>query len=201
MPVRPLIEVAANRRLYNLSKIEKEHEQRNLLPKDRVDRRTSKLAKSASKMVPDGANLSPKKIDHLIRAYTGGMGSDVLEVLESAGSLADGDLDVKLERIPILSRVIKTQGFYSGISIRKFFEELQYLRQKKGSGAATDQEKGLLRMMTHLHQGTADKPGMKDLKKALDAGVFTLKRAKELRDKHFLAVWERAKKRLAERKK
>jgi len=93
------------------------------------------------------------------------------------------------------------QGFYSGIPIRKFFEEMQHLRQKKGSGSATEREPGMLDLMVHLHEGREGEPGMKDLKKALDAGRLTLNRAKELRDKRFLAVWERAKKRLAESKK
>jgi len=66
--VKPLAEIAFNHNIYTGAEIESEAQQK-IDPGQRFNESTSELAKA----IGDAANISPLKIEHLVRGYLGGL--------------------------------------------------------------------------------------------------------------------------------
>jgi hypothetical protein len=78
--VKPLAELWANKDLFSWQDIESRRE-KGLDPAERFREGTTDLAKAFSSI---GAPLSPVQIDHLIRGYTGGLGYEIVSLLNPA---------------------------------------------------------------------------------------------------------------------
>lgn len=99
---------------------------------------TSEFAKMVGKHFP-GHILSPAEIDHLLTNYTGGLYRRVAMALQPetwTGAGAGGDLST----IPVAGTLFTRPG--RSRILNKFYENLDALRQKKGSGLASLEEIG-----------------------------------------------------------
>ena len=67
--------------------------QKNLLPRDQFTDRTSGLAKYIGQHWPTEEGLSPAKIDHILKGYTGSWGRDILDATNGRAPIAENAAD------------------------------------------------------------------------------------------------------------
>lgn len=129
----PLIEIFADYDFFRGYNIVPKSEE-NLIPPMQYGNYTSELSKFLGKVF----YISPRKIDHLIKGYTGGLGQDVLQLI---------DFIVKPNKYPaktIPESIPGLQGFMANThrskSIDDFYKELDRL-EKEYNSARVDNDK------------------------------------------------------------
>jgi len=128
--------------------------EKSKLPEDQYTRYTSEVAKALSKLFHAGGplKLSPARIDFLISGYTGGLGTKAIRGLENALALQGEFRDRPYEAadIPIVGTLITPKSRQISGPMGRLREEQNELRQKKGSGVASDSE---VKRLSELNAG------------------------------------------------
>jgi hypothetical protein len=102
----PPLEIWGNKSFYFETPIETLREQRQL-PADRYDSRTTEIAKALGRWL----DMSPKRLEHLWRGYTGTMGA---YALASADMVVRSMMDVPTKPAMRASDVVGIKSFYRG---------------------------------------------------------------------------------------
>ena len=145
LPVIPdvILEQYANERFFTESPIVNIGEL-NDPPGDQRGPYTSLLAQELGDMFPE--HVSPKRVDHAIRGFFGGLGPDILDTLGLGVPTRKISL-TEIEGVPILSSLVRPGGREGrrSLALDTFYEELEretrrYNGQKnKGETETTDQ--------------------------------------------------------------
>lgn len=125
--VRPWLEVTANYDYFRGRPIVPVHEAENRLPKDQFGAWTTQWAK----WMGEALNISPRKIEHVLGASTGGMG---LELLRQHDWLS-GSPSVSMETrdIPVFGRLFSRPPLSQSRSVDEFYDLRLKLQQRAGS--------------------------------------------------------------------
>jgi hypothetical protein len=111
---------------------------RSRLPEDQYTTQTTELAKTAGKML----GVSPAQLEHIVNAYSGGLYRRTYQMINSikdpSGIGADGDMST----LPVVGTLFLRRG--TSRVAGDFYDRLDDLRQKKGSGQASVSEIGEL---------------------------------------------------------
>ena len=124
----PIIDVASNRNYMGIP-IESEGMQ-YLYPTERKKDYTSRFAIETSKGLDKiGIHLSPVQLDYLLNTYSGGFGRQFDFANKS-----------QLEDLPILSDIMLKDKDFPRRQVNEFFNDYEYLSQKKHSDLATRED-------------------------------------------------------------
>ncbi len=145
--IRPLVEVGFNYDMFRGAQIDNMSDQ-NKLPEARYDERTSILMRELGELT----GFSPKKLEHLVTGYTGGMGAFVMGISDFPAR-AMGDYGsapaYRAEQIPLLGTFLQgsaparstqsMQDFYS--LLRESNQVYSTIREYVEEGKTDDAEK------------------------------------------------------------
>jgi hypothetical protein len=127
--IAPWWDVYANRSMYFDSPIVPRREQ-DLLPEDQFGPYQSE----ASKFVGKIANQSPRKIEHVFKGYTGGLGKYALQISDFGAEMLGKERpelpDRGLADLPIVNRFVVKNLEGSNQSINDFYERMDKLRRE-----------------------------------------------------------------------
>lgn len=107
--VKPIFEASINKDLFRERDIEPMWMQK-LNPKYRYDDSTSELAKAVANYLPEGSEVSPAKIDHVLKGYFGTMGTYAMDLIDF---ITSPDPVGKLQDI----KAIAEEGKYSKLPL------------------------------------------------------------------------------------
>ena len=107
--VKPIFEASINKDLFRERDIEPMWMQK-LNPKYRYDDSTSELAKAVASYLPEGSEVSPAKIDHVLKGYFGTMGTYAMDLIDF---ITSPDPVGKLQDI----KAIAEEGKYSKLPL------------------------------------------------------------------------------------
>ena len=134
--ILPWLEVIANFDFFRKYGVVPKSEER-LEPRHQYGEYTSEFAK----VVGDKLNLSPRKIDHIITGYTGGLGKTILEFLDLVLGAEKVDVRRGIEKIPGIRGLVAREG--RGGSVDIFYQELLELEARYASARRDDPKMNL----------------------------------------------------------
>lgn len=117
------------------------------LPKDRYTDYTSKAAVEIGKLL----NVSPKRIDQMIRGYTGGLGSNVLATIDAVTSTSTKPKTAA--DLPVVGTLFSRDPSGGGAYSTQVYDRFTQLSQQKGSHALSFAEQ---RELDRLEEVTKD---------------------------------------------
>lgn len=147
--VRPFIELENNRSIFFDRPIIPARYKNPLLPEQEYDRKTSAFAKGLANLnaeiylnkVPfiGGLLESPMKIDHLINSYTGGLGKEVVKIMDIFSEITgitkresqkpfSYNWIKNLDRLPFVKAFVIRQPGMSSSHLTKYYRRLNELR-------------------------------------------------------------------------
>ncbi|MCK6203923.1 hypothetical protein KZX50_00480 [Bacillus infantis] len=130
--VVPWIEAYANKSMYFDSPIVPRREQ-DLLPEDQYGPYQSELSKGIGKLM----NKSPRKIEHVYKGYTGGLGKYFLSGTDAVAGLAGKERPEMPDRgiadAPILNRFVVKNLEGNNQSVNDFYERFDVLKRENKS--------------------------------------------------------------------
>jgi hypothetical protein len=130
--VAPWIEVYANKSIYFDSPIVPRREE-NLLPEDQYGPYQSEVGKLLGKVL----DTSPRKVDHVIKGYTGGLGKYALSGIDWASQFAGNNRpqlpDRGLADMPIVNRFVVKNLEGNNQSVNDFYELMDQVRRERMS--------------------------------------------------------------------
>lgn len=140
---------------------------RNLYPSERYTVYTSEAAKALSSVIAKELNISPKKIDHVLKGYFGGLGqyaTQTADWLMDIFGISDADIlpAKKLhEKLPVLKGFTVTPYSGSTKSVDDLYDKLNDMEMEY----ATQKHKGIVTELSEYEK--ADE--LRELRKAADA--------------------------------
>ena len=136
--ISPLADVVANRD-WKGDTIVSENLQRSRSEEDQYGPYTTEFSKALADTFP--GTISPAQLDHLLTGYTGGLYRRLATALEP-DTYRDIGADGDLSTLPVAGTLFVRRN-QSRVP-REFYEDLERLRQKRGSGTASLEEIGRL---------------------------------------------------------
>jgi hypothetical protein len=144
--LRPSVEAVTNYDGFRGKSIDSEGDM-NKLPRDRYSDYTSGIAKQLGAWL----GVSPKRIDHLLRGYSGGMATDLIRVGEQVAGKPRAN--ASLSDAPIVGTLFSRDPSSGGAFATKLYDRLQQLTERKGSKVLTFDE---LREFNRLEEISLD---------------------------------------------
>ena len=167
--VKPGFEVWTNYNSFRGRVIDPQYEADVELPKDRYSKYTTETAKAIGELL----GVSPRKVEHLMSGYTGGLMLDTIVSAERLFGVRKDSGEPSKNDWPVVGTIFARSPYGNGRSVNDFYERLQELRQKKGSKALDRSEKSQL-----IRMETASKI-MANLRKQRDRGQKSTEEANE----------------------
>ncbi|MBU8770341.1 LPD38 domain-containing protein [Cytobacillus oceanisediminis] len=137
--LQPWIEVYGNRSIHFDSPIVPRREQ-EMLPEDQYGPYQSELSKGLGKIM----NKSPRKVEHIFKGYTGGLGKYFLMATDSGAEAAGVDKpelpDRGLADAPILNRFVVKNLEGNNQSVNDFYKRMDKLKQENLSAKKNNPE-------------------------------------------------------------
>jgi hypothetical protein len=154
----PWLEVYANRSTYFDSPIVPRREE-NLLPEDQYGPYQSEVGKLLGNVL----KVSPRKVDHVIKGYTGGLGKYTLSGIDWSTQLAGNERpqlpDRGLADMPIVNRFVVKNLEGNNQSINDFYDTLDKLRRENMSAKKHGEEnpnEGLYKFFNKLSRDISE---------------------------------------------
>lgn len=127
--VAPWIEVYGNKSIYFDSPIVPRREQ-DLLPEDQYGPYQSELSKGFGKLM----NKSPRKVEHVFKGYTGGLGKYFLQLSDMGAEMAGKERpdmpDRGMADMPIVNRFVVKNLEGNNQSVNDFYKRMDALKRE-----------------------------------------------------------------------
>jgi hypothetical protein len=146
----PLADIMANED-WKGSDIVPENIKRSEVPAKQYTTSTTELAV----MIGDYLSYSPAKIDHILNSYTGGLYRRLAKTFQAAKDPSEIAASGDLSTIPVAGTMFLRPG--TSRVTGDFYDRLDELRQKKGSGEASIEEIGELANAEKLNRSLEEK--------------------------------------------
>jgi actin-related protein len=154
----PWIEVYANKSMYFDSPIVPRREE-NLLPEDQYGPYQSEVGKLLGKVL----DTSPRKVDHVIKGYTGGLGGYALRGIDWASQLSGNNRpqlpDRGLADAPVINRFVVKNLEGNNQSINDFYELMDQVRRERMSAKKNKvpyQDEGLYKLLNKINRDISE---------------------------------------------
>lgn len=151
--LQPSIELATNYDFFRRRQIVPQHEAESKPPAEQFGPYTTRTARDLGRLL----GVSPRKVEHALGGYTGGLGLDAARFLDMFRTRAEGQAvrERTASDLPIVSRFAARNPIGQGRTVEKFYRALEEAQRQAGRDGATSLEKERRRVLMAAAESVA----------------------------------------------